>query len=409
MAEKRTSKLITDKQQIDYFLNLKEEDITTSMIMDCFGEFNGKSKFNPYDLIEIPVGYYGPENKKNKNKFKTTIGIWIFNKYFIEKRFFHLFGYINKSITSKVYGSINSDLSYALMEDKITIEDLKDFIMKCQKCMPYVSILSPNHTLKMLTCTKEIDKKKKELIKKYDKEIKAGDEVAVEKMENELMDFAKELLGDDPSLDMYSSGARGSFGNNFKNMFIMKGAIKDPDPLKGYSIATSNYMDGISKEEYTIFANSLAAGPYSRAKKTEIGGYWEKLFLSAFQHIVLDAPGSDCGTKRYITVDVTEKNIDSIMYCYAIEGSRLIEITSDNKDRFIGNTVKIRFSSMCESKTGICNKCAGNLFYRLGIRNIGTATPQIASKLKVTSMKAFHDSQVTTVEMDPEKAFGIKM
>ena len=128
--------------------------------------------------------------------------------------------------------------------------------------------------------------------------------------------------------------------------------------------------------------------------------------MTAFQHIVLQDPGSDCGTKRHIVLDVTEKNIGSIMYCFVInnDGS-LTEITSKNKDKFIGKKVKLRFSSMCESKNGICNKCAGNLFYRLGIRNVGASTPQIPSKLKVLSMKLFHDDQLNFVEMDPMSAF----
>ena len=132
----------------------------------------------------------------------------------------------------------------------------------------------------------------------------------------------------------------------------------------------------------------------------------EKLFLTAFQHIVLDKPGSDCGTKRYIEMDVTAKNISQIMYCFVVnnDGS-LTEITSENQDKFIGKKVKLRFSSMCESKTGICNKCAGNLFYRLGIKNVGASTPQIPSKLKVLSMKLFHDDQLNFTEMDPIKAF----
>ena len=127
--------------------------------------------------------------------------------------------------------------------------------------------------------------------------------------------------------------------------------------------------------------------------------------MAAFQHVVLLDPGSDCGTKRYIEMQVTEKNIDSIMYSYAIVGNNLVEITSENRDSFIGKKVKLRFSSMCEAKNGICNKCAGNLFYRLGIRNVGAATPQIPSKLKLLSMKLFHDDQVNFVEMDPMKAF----
>lgn len=105
-------------------------------------------------------------------------------------------------------------------------------------------------------------------------------------------------------------------------------------------------------------------------------------------------------------MDVTEKNIDMIMYCYVIKNNgELEEITSKNKDKFIGKRVKLRFSSMCEAKNGICNKCAGNLFYRLGIRNVGASTPQIPSRLKVLSMKLFHDDQLNFTEMDPMRAF----
>ena len=127
--------------------------------------------------------------------------------------------------------------------------------------------------------------------------------------------------------------------------------------------------------------------------------------MSAIQHIVLLEPGSDCGTERYITMDVTDKNIDSIMYSYAIVNDKLVEITSENRDQFIGKNIKLRFSSMCKAKDGICNKCAGNLFYRLGITNVGAATPQIPSKLKLLSMKLFHDDQLNFIEMDPMKAF----
>lgn len=405
--EKRIAKLITKKEDIDYFLSLEEDDITTTMIMESFGEFNGKSRFNTYDIIEIPPNSYGPIGKRNKNKFTTTVGIWTFNKYFIEKDLFHILKYINKSINGKTYDTINSALSYALLEDTITLDVLKRFIMKCQKCMPYVSILSPNHTLKMLTVTKTLNKKKNELIKKYKKDIEAGNEIVAEQMEKELLAYAREVLKDDPSMDMYDSGSRGTFNNNFKNMFIMKGAIKDPDPLKGYNVATSNYMDGISKEEYAIFANSLSAGPYARAKKTELGGYWEKLLLQALQHVILDEPGTDCKTNRFIYKNVTEKNISEIMYCYVIEGDKLTEITSQNKDKYINKRIKIRYSSRCES-TRICNKCAGNLFYRLGIRNIGAATPQVASRLKNLSMKSFHDSTISTSEMNPMIAFGLE-
>lgn len=408
----RTSKMITDKQDIDMLINLNEDDITKSLVIELFGDFGEHQKFNPYDIITIPIGYGGKipngQEKKNKNTFTTTVGRFIFNKYFIEcePELLDLIGYVNDNVGKKVYGKLFDQLCYFVMEDQISMETYKRFCVKTQKFMPFVSILAPNHSDNMLTITKKINVRKAQLLAENKEAIDNHDVKVVDAISKELLTYAKELMAGDPAMDMFLSGAGGSFENNFKNMFIMRGSVQDPDPRKSYNIITSNYIDGVSKEEYSMLANTLAAGPYSRSKKTELGGYWEKLFLTAFQHIILQEPDSDCGTKRHITMTVTDKNIGLIMYCYVInDDGSLTEITSLNKDKFIGKTVKLRFSSMCEAKDGICNKCAGNLFYRLGIRNIGASTPQIPSKLKVLSMKLFHDDQLNFTEMNPMKAF----
>ena len=404
----RRSKTVTSPKDIEYLVSITEKDITTTFIMELFGEFKSGQRFHPYDIITIPAGSYGPDKHKNKNQFTTTVGIWVFNKYFIEPHLFNLFHYINETITSKLFKKINNTLSEAVLEDKLPLEYLKDFMMKTQKCMPYISILAPNYTNKMLSCSVAIDKKKQELYKKYKDQIEKGDEIAANKMEKELLQWAIDYMGDDPSMDMFISGARGSIPNNFKNMFVMKGVIKDPDPnaKQKYNVAMSNYIDGISSDEYALFANSLAAGPYARAKKTENGGYREKLFLRAFQHLTLDPEGSDCGTKRYLEVVLTDSNINEWMYSYIIEGSKLVELTSENKSKYIGKKVKVRFSALCESKTGICNKCMGNMYYRLDKKeNVGTSLTQIPSVQKNISMKAFHDSTQSLYEMDLEKVF----
>ena len=404
----RRSKTVTSPKDIEYLVSITEKDITTTFIMELFGEFKSGQRFHPYDIITIPAGSYGPDKHKNKNQFTTTVGIWVFNKYFIEPHLFDLFHYINETITSKLFKKINNTLSEAVLEDKLPLKYLKDFMMKTQKCMPYISILAPNYTNKMLSCSVAIDKKKQELYKKYKDQIEKGDEIAANKMEKELLQWAIDYMGDDPSMDMFISGARGSIPNNFKNMFVMKGVIKDPDPnaKQKYNVAMSNYIDGISPDEYALFANSLAAGPYARAKKTENGGYREKLFLRAFQHLTLDPEGSDCGTKRYLEVVLTDSNINEWMYSYIIEGSKLVELTSENKSKYIGKKVKVRFSALCESKTGICNKCMGNMYYRLDKKeNVGTSLTQIPSVQKNISMKAFHDSTQSLYEMDLEKVF----
>lgn len=401
---------ITDKSIIDQMYNLTEKDITSSFIYETFGEFDGKAKVQPYDIIDIEPGIYGPLNKKNKNRFTTTVGIWVYNKWFIEQELFHIFGYINKNITGSILDDMNQDLSYAVMEDRITVQTLKNYLIKTQLVMPYVSILSPNHSEKILTCTKVINKKKKELFDKYKDQLQSGDVHTIEMVEKELLDFAVDYIGEDPSMDTFLSKARGSIGNNFKNMYVMKGAVRDPDPnaKQEYNVAMSNYMDGISAEEYALYSNSAAAGPYSRGKKTEYGGYMENLFAMAYQDIILDEPGTDCGTTRCITVELTSKNVRYYMYNNIITSNgSLVELNSQNMNKYIGKTVKMRFGNLCKHEK-ICNACAGNMFYKFNMRNVGLVLMQVPSAFKNKAMKAFHDSTIGTSEMDTMKAFGVK-
>lgn len=413
MARKeiRTSKHITDKKEIEYLLNISEEDIGLSFMMETFGEFNGKIRFKPYDTFDIPIGVYGGK-KKNTKICKTTVGLWIFNKYFIEKDLVDYLGYINYELNKSAFNKVVSKITDGVLEDILTLDVLDSFLQKSQKLMPMCTILTPNQTEWFLNCTKEINKRKAVLAKKYAKEIEAGDPIVAEMMEKELLEFAREYLKDDPSMDLYLSGARSSFENHFKEMYVMRGAIKNPDPdaEKQYNIVLSNYVDGISKEDYTVMANSLAAGPYARSEKTSDGGYWEKLFVSGYQHLKLDEPGSDCGTTDTVEEFLTEGNYRGWIYCYMQKNNGSLEkLTPLNYHKYLNKKVKFRFTSMCESKTGgFCNICAGDLLYKLDMRNIGTAIPVIPSRLKNQSMKSFHVNTVKTVEIDVEKAFGLK-
>jgi len=203
----------------------------------------------------------------------------LFNKFFFESQpeLLAAIGYIDADVTKKLYGKILNKLGYLMLEGEVSESVYKEFCKKSQKMMPYVSILAPNHSDNMLTITKKINVRKEKLLKEHAEELAAKDDEAAkvfDKISNELLEYARELMKDDPAMDMFTSGAGGSFENNFKNMFIMRGAVKDPTPNKGYNLITSNYVDGIKKEEYAAIANTLAAGPYARSKKTEVGGYW---------------------------------------------------------------------------------------------------------------------------------------
>lgn len=420
-AKPRVSKAITNKEDLEYILNLTEDDLMhTHVIMDMFADFTGEDKprFHTYDTITIPPGYYEIEpGKKNKKPCVTTVGIWIFNKLFIEPNFNHLFGYINEEITAGKFGDINDEISYALLEDETTVDALSDFIQKGQYFMKFASVLSPSAST-ALTINEKINKKKIELVNANKEAIKNGDAEVVTEIEKELIDYAKELLKDDPSYDVFASGAGPDWKNNFKSMFVSKGAIINPIPGMGYDIIMSSFMDSINKEDYIVLANALSAGPYSRSNKTAMGGYWELLVLHATEHVTLGEPGSDCGTKRTITVTLDKATLKDFMYSYIVDNGKLVELNRKNKDKYLGKTVNIRYSAMCEmkssgGKTCKCNKCIGNLPYRIKtdregtkyIHNIGAATPQLMSRIKNINMKAFHESLTTFVEMDPMDAF----
>ena len=120
---KRVAKLITSDEDIKFLLNINaEQACSSSFMMDNFGAFeNRPPRFHPYDLFNVPIGAYGKIDKKNKNSFTTTVGLWVFNKAFIEDELFDIIGYVNEPITKKVFSKINTKLSYALMEDKIPL------------------------------------------------------------------------------------------------------------------------------------------------------------------------------------------------------------------------------------------------------------------------------------------------
>ena len=75
-----------------------------------------------------------------------------------------------------------------------------------------------------------------------------GDAVVANKIEKELIAMAKEELKGDVGLELYNSGARGSFENNYKNLFLTRGPVYNPN-TGGYSIIQRSFMEGLEKED----------------------------------------------------------------------------------------------------------------------------------------------------------------
>lgn len=409
---KRQAKFISDPKDIEYLFSLNEDlACRTSTMMECFGKFGDKQRFSPWDILNVPPNTFGIEGHKNKKGFTTTVGLWVFNKAFTECPIFSITGYVNDTINKKLFKKLNKAISYAVMEDRLDIEELKRYTLKTQKFQPYCNILSPSLSEGLLGMSAEIKKRKEELLKSS-KDVLTGepDPAVVQKIEKTLIKEIDEKLKDDPSADILESSVGADKGNNLKNMFIMKGVSKLADQSRGqYSMITSNYMDGMTKEEYADFCETLTLGPFSRANKTMVGGYWEKLFVKGLEHISIQFD-EDCGTKKYKTVELTNDNLDIWMYSNMVIGGKMIELNPSNASKYIGKTIQFRFTGFCECDHGVCEACAGSMFRKLKLKHVGVVSYKLMSDLKNIAMKSFHDAVVRTSSMKDygyKKIFGL--
>jgi hypothetical protein len=136
-----------------------------------------------------------------------------------------------------------------------------------------------------------------------------------------------------------------------------------------------------------------------KAVGTQVSGYLSKQITAAMQTVVLDKPGSDCGTKGSLKIVITPYLKNDFKYRYMVEGSKLIYLDESNIDKYINREVKMRSPMYCVGDK-ICSKCAGEMYYKLGLTNIGLTSTRVSSTLLNLSMKKFHDATIKTTKVD---------
>ena len=260
--------MITPKEK-EFLLSLKPEDLTFDMLVTLFGDTvragdpissEKKSMFETTDIMVLEPGEYFV-----KEKTATTVGRFIYNKYLIERVGLQpIVGYVNEPLTKGAASKMESKISKALVEDKITIDQFYDYVdYRDVFGLQLHSVIATSFTLKSIKALPAVEKRKKELFKQYDKELNEGNIFIAEKIEKELVAMSKKELEGDPGLDLYNSEARGNFGN-YKNMNIFKGATMN-NMTGEYEIVRSSFMDGIQKQDIPSFADSVVSGAYPKA------------------------------------------------------------------------------------------------------------------------------------------------
>jgi len=396
---------ILTNEQKQFFLNLKPDDITAEFIETNFADRSIvdketkkfrviPSKYKTYDTFTLEKGEYF-----NKEKITTNIGLFIYNKLIIEESFSDIVGYINTPINAKTHSGIEDKLSKALLTDKITVEDMAKYLNRTQWLgYQFNSIFSGSFTMKILKPDANVIKLRDKLIKENKKELDDGNVVTAVKVEEEVKALARKEMKDDPGMDLYNSGAKGSFDNNYKNIAVMKGPVFNPTTGK-WDMVQSNFMEGIRKEEIPSYGTAIITGAYPKAVGTQTSGYFSKQLTAAFQGIVLDAPGSDCGSKGYLEITITPWVKQDLMYRNIIENGKIVHLDETNIDKYMNKTVKLRSPMYCTSDN-LCRVCAGSMYDKLGIDNIGLTASKVSSTMLNLNMKKFHNSTASIKKID---------
>ena len=388
-----------------YLLSLTPDDITYTLGMELFADTVEKdsqgnvkvvkSRFEPTDEFDLKAGEYF-----NKTDINTTVGLFIFNKFIVEPKFSKYIDYVNYTITDDGLGHFEGGLSKLLLDDIITTDDFADYLNRIQWLgMQFHEPLAASFTMRGMKPNAKVVKERDRLVKENKEALDKGDILTMSDIESKLIKIAEDEVGDDPSMDLYYSGARGSISNNYKQLSIVKGPILNKTTGK-YEFVQNNFYEGIRKEDIAAIATNVTNGSYPKACGTAESGYKGKQISAAMQSVVLRRDIPDCGSKGYNEILITKDIASKVEYRYIIENGKLVMLTNENMDKYIGKVVKMRSIMYCGADYGVCLACAGRLYERLQIDNIGLTATTLTGSLLNLKMKSFHDTSVKVNKID---------
>ena len=387
-----------------YLLSLKPEDITYELGMKLFADTvkkeNGKivevkSRFEPTDTFHLKANEYF-----NKTDIETTVGSFIFNKFIIEPLFTEFMDYVNYEINKSGLGKLESELSDLLLNDKINTDTMHDYFGRIQWLgMQFHEPLAASFTMRGLKPLKSVIKRRDELLEEHKEELEKGNITVMSAIEKELVAMAEKEVGDDPSFDLYYSGARGSISNNYKQLSITKGPVFNKTIGK-YQFIQKSFFEGIRKEDIAAAATNVVNGQYPKSCGTAVSGYKAKQVSSLGQAVVLRKDIQDCGTKGYQELVIPPSMKSKFLYRYIIDGDKLVLLTKENIDNYVGKKIKLRSIMYCGADSGVCMTCAGKQYEQIEIDSIGLTTSTLTGALLNLKMKSFHDSSVKMQAID---------
>lgn len=372
---------------------------TAQMFAELFAAHkDSQPKYHVDDMIII-----GPEQSPFvKENSSTTCGIYLFNKFILEP--LKIFGYVNKPFGKKELDALEDGISDGLMQKDLTTEQVAEFIDRLQFLLggPLAHLINPSINPDIMTLPPQAAALKKKLLAENKAGIEANDPQTSSKIEKEVTKVAMDWMNErnDPSLSFFKSGAIDPY-NNYRTMFVMKGAVKDNtgESPTGYKIVTSEYDNGITKEDMPKIADTVVTSSYNSGVATQDSGYMGKKYNTILQRVKLLERGSDCKTPDTFQTVITNRHL----YRYIMENGKPVCLTPEVIDKYKGKVCKLRSPLHCHAKDPYyCNICMGDRLYDIGVHNVGLTVSILSGATLNAALKTKHNVTVGTYTIKEE-------
>lgn len=338
-----------------------------------------------------------------ENSVETTVGRLILNLFLVEA-FGKKLPYINTKFTpADVEKKIASKLQSTPPEGKERQEDLfyVDEYLKFCECVSLISTLSTlfsNSISRVGTLPPPGRREfRAKILEKYQGRL--HDPVEMSKFEEEMAEYDKEYLKNDPSYGTFMTGK--TMKSRTKIFMSQGGEVNNFSKSMEVTPIIQSLEEGVAMDDkgFTASANTIRFGSFARGAETVNGGVVAKgLNNAADNWVVVEG---DCGSKLGITRVYYGDDVKKLVGRIAIINEKMVPIESlDEARKFDGKAVILRSPQYCKMEsTRTCTTCATP---ELSVYKKGVTIPlgEVSGGILSDSLKIMHDSSLTTAVMD---------
>lgn len=391
--------MILSKEAKEYLVSNRDKFLNRTFLINTFVPKPDKKEplIGIHDTFTIEQGDI--ENYSGSSQ-KTTVGRFIFNYIILVNPFNDLIPYIND--LAKL-GKIEKIIAEYMITGKVTVDQFNIFLNNAYFIGHFTELGVPTLSDKAFGPPPDLKKVKKALFEKHKGNL--NDPKVIKEIEDVLFKMDKEYLKDDPCTIFFDGLGSKSYDIHRKKMYLTVGGIEAFETdNNSYVFMKNSLNEGWEKRDFKIISDEIRKASFSRGAETAKAGDQTKFILRIFNNVMIKE--DDCGTTRGLSVTLNEKEIGSYVGRTVIVGGKQTTITFDNKNQFANKPIKIRSPMYCSAKQGLCYKCCGSIYEKLGVSAIGMEMINVSSTMMMIMMKNFHGTKVEFVDVNPLEYFA---